>query len=126
MSKNARLPKYIGGCRTVAKTPTIYRLWCGVRKHITKQWEKDHAVDWDTCLPGSSALTAALAKAGQAELALLARDHFAACLLDMTKFFDMVDLPTLVRPAERHELPIEMLNHALGMHTAPRRFTRQK
>ena len=87
---------------------------------------KYHAVDWDTCLPGSSALTTALARAGQAELALLAGDHFAACLWDMTKFFDMMDLPTLVLAAERHDFPIDMLNIALDMHTAPRRLIRQK
>ena len=120
------LSKHTGGCRTVAKSPTVYRLWCGVRKPITKQWEKDHAVDWDTCLPGSSALTAALARSGQAELALLSGDHFVACLWDMTKCFDMVDLPTLVTAAERHEFPTEMLHLALDMHTAPRRLTIHK
>ena len=42
------------------------------------------------------------------------------------KVFDIVDLPTLVKAAERHEFPIEMLHLALDMHTAPRRLARQK
>ena len=32
----ALLPKFLGGCRTVANTPTIYRLLCGARKPIVK------------------------------------------------------------------------------------------
>ena len=87
---------------------------------------KDHAVPWDTCLPGSYVLAAALARSGQAEIAMLAGDHFAACLWDMTKLFDMVDLPTLAKAAVRHGFPNEMLYLALDMHIAPQRLARQK
>ena len=101
----------------------VYVAWCGVRKPIAKQWELDIAVHWDTCLPGSTALTAALARAGQAEVAMLAGEHFAACLWDMTKLCDMVDLPILIEAAGTHHFPTELLHLALNMHPAPRRLT---
>ena len=71
----------------------------------------------------SCALSAVLARARQAEVALVSGEHVAACLWDMTKLFDMVDLTILVPAAHRLRFPPELLFLASDVHIAPRRLT---
>ena len=44
----ALLGKASGGVRTVAKTPMIYRAWCGINKTVATEWERP-LPRWEAC-----------------------------------------------------------------------------
>ena len=65
----ALLPKPSGGYRTIAKTCLLYRLWAAARRPDIRSWEKSIALPQDTAVPGSSALSAALRRSLDVEVA---------------------------------------------------------
>ena len=70
------IPKPSGvGCRTVAKTPLLYRSWGAMRRPVVKKWEVEHSAPWDRARPGAGALDAAYSRAFIAEEARLVGDH---------------------------------------------------
>ncbi len=58
------------GCRTVSKTPMLWRMLCKCDTEV-KQWEAKEAGDFDTAVRGSSALSAAILRNLLAEVAVL-------------------------------------------------------
>ncbi len=61
LSLNALIGKPNKECRTVAKTPMLYRMALRADTAV-RQWEIDNKQSYDTATIGSSALRAALAR----------------------------------------------------------------
>ena len=76
----AILPKLVGGERTVAKTPLLYRIWCRAVQYLVRSWERSVSVPWDHAKEGSSALMSAASRAYSAELAVSLGKHSGAAL----------------------------------------------
>ena len=119
----ALLPKPGGaGFRTVAKTPTLYRLWGIVRRSGVKAWELASAPSWDKARPGRSALEAGYERATWVEVARACGRHVGSLLWDFTKFFDTIVVPLLLEFGLDLEFPWVDLVLGLHMHSAPRRL----
>ena len=86
MSLNPCLGKPSGDCRTICKTPMLYRLF--LRDNVSvREWEISHKKPYDTASIGSSALIAALLRNLQMEVATLLNMCCATILNDYQKFF---------------------------------------
>jgi hypothetical protein len=85
-----------------------------------RNWELENKQDYDKASVGSSALLAALKRNLSAEIAHWLGKEFATILNDFDKFFDTVDLKTLMTEAIHSGVPISQLAFALQQHLAPR------
>ncbi len=119
ISLNPCLGKPKGDCRTVCKTPMLYRMWCRANKSV-KEWEQNNTQPYDTATIGSSALTAALCRNLQMEVASLLGFHSAAIFDDYEKFFDTMDVPILIQEAAAVKYPLDTLSISMQQHLAPR------
>jgi hypothetical protein len=107
------------GSRTVCKSPMLDRISCRIDKSVA-EWELQYTGDFDTCGKGKSALLAALVRNVRAETAVV-HDKLAACLFnDFEKFFDSIDIDTVMSKAMKMEFPFATLIYILAKHTAPR------
>jgi len=107
-------------CRTISKTPVLtYRMPLRADEQVRK-WELDNHTDYDKASPGSSALMAALKRNLSAEISHWLGKKFATILNDFDKFFDTVDLQTLMVEAINNKFPLSQLVFALQQHMAPR------
>ena len=118
LSLNALLGKP-KGCRTVSKTPVLYRMALRSESDV-RQWEIDNAQEYDTATLGNSALYAALTRNIQAEVATLLNKSYAAIFNDYDKFFDTMDVPSLLVAGINHNFPLSWMAFALQQHLAPR------
>jgi hypothetical protein len=119
ISLNALLGKPSKECRTVTKTPMLYRMALRADDKV-QCWEHDNKQGYDTAKAGSSALLAALARNLTAELAHWLGLQFASIYNDYHKFFDTLDLLTVMLQAIRTGFPLDRLAFALQQHIAPR------
>jgi len=118
----ALLGKPSGGIRTVAKTPMLYRVWCGVRKFSAALWESP-LPDWDVCRPGISALEVGLVRMLRTEVAVALSESVSCCFWDMEKFFDSVHHDVLLAEAVALGFPLSELSLAMQQHSGTRFLT---
>ena len=119
ISLNALLGKPGGGVRTIAKTPMLYRIFNNVTNAV-QNWEEQYIKSYDTARKGFGALDAALQRNLAAEVAQLLGYEYAAVFNDFKKFFDSIDISTLLVEALHAEYPPVELSMALQQHLAPR------
>ena len=119
LSLNACLGKISGDCRTISKTPMIYRMALRADSTVRK-WELDNMASFDSALPGASALSAALRRNLKAEVAYWLGALIATVLNDYEKFFDTLNIVELIRESYVNEFPAQQLVLALQQHLAPR------
>jgi len=119
ISLNPCLGKPSGGCRTICKTPMLYRMVCRSDDKV-KKWEVQNTQTYDAATPGSSALTAALLRNLRAEVAGWLGKFSGTILNDYQKFFDTLDIVELVKEAYANDFPLDQLTLALQQHLAPR------
>ena len=119
LNLNASLGKPNKDTRTVVKTPMLYRLTVGADEDI-RQWELSQNDKFDTARVGSSALLAALKRNLKAELAFWLGQHSVTAFNDFDKFFDTIDIPTLLVEAVKNDFPASILAFVLQQHLAPR------
>ncbi len=120
MNLNSLLGKPGNKCRTISKTPVLtYRMPLRADNEV-RNWELENKQDYDKASVGSSALLAALKRNLSAEIAHWLGKEFATILNDFDKFFDTVDLKTLMTEAIHSGFPISQLAFALQQHLAPR------
>ena len=105
--------------RTICKTPMLYRMMCRIDRSI-KNWEKLHAQSYDSANAGSSAARSALFRNLSSEIAMWLGKPSAAVFNDYHKFFDTIDIPTLVSQAIHTQSPMRELAFAIQQHLAPR------
>jgi hypothetical protein len=84
VSLNPLLGKQVG-CRTICKTPMLYRMTLRADEEVTN-WEKENKQDYDKATTGSSALHAALWRNLMAEVAHWRGEKFANVLNDFEIF----------------------------------------
>ena len=84
-----------GDCRTINKTPMLYRMILRMDGEI-RQWELDNKSKFDAACIGSSALTAALKRNVWAEVVKFLDGCSACAFNDFGKLFDTLDIPTLL------------------------------
>jgi hypothetical protein len=119
VSLNALLCKPNGDCRTITKTPMLYRMALRADKSVSN-WEKQNNQKYDKAGVGSSALLAALARNVSAEVAYWLNEDSASVFNDFHKFFDTIDVSTLLKEAALTEFPRDQLSYAMMQHMAPR------
>ena len=118
-SLNPLLGKPNGACRTVCKTPVVYRMALRADTRV-RNWEVEHKQPYDTATIGSSALLVALKRSSCAELASWLGSYFASIYNDWEKYFDTLDLETVMTEAVYNDFPLPQLAFALMQHMAPR------
>ena len=85
-----------------------------------KQWELNNPHDYDKAKEGSSAISAALRRNAKAEVCFWLGTHFATFMNDMEKYFDTLDLTTVMVESVCTGFPQKQLAYALQQHMAPR------
>ena len=119
ISLNPLLGKPNNSCRTICKTPVLYRMTLRADDSV-REWELANRQAYDKATVGSSALLAALRRNLVAEVAVwLGRKH-ATVLNDYEKFFDTLDVRQLMIESIYEEFPLDTLAYALQQHLAPR------
>ena len=119
LNLNACLGKPNGDSRTITKTPMLYRMVMRANDEI-RQWELENKEPFDTATIGSSALIAALLRNLKAEIAANLGKFSIAVFNDFEKFFDSLDIKTLLEEALETEFPTTLLSFLLQQHLAPR------
>ena len=96
----ALLPKSAIIERPIALVATLYRLWCRVRNDQTKRWSSNiqHEYPWERAVPGTECLQVALKRSFMTEYHAAHNRTIISVLLDMSKFYDRIDL---IKLAER-------------------------
>ena len=115
----ALLGKPNGGDRTVSKTPMLYRM---VVRYLTefKEWAIQHSQEYDSAKRGSSALRAALLRNVVSEVAVVLGYEVATVFNDFEKFFDTMNVPTLLVESIFVDFPKVDLALFIQQHLAPR------
>ena len=119
ISLNPLLGKPNNSCRTICKTPVLYRMTLRADNSV-KEWEIANRQTYDKATVGSSALLAALKRNLVAEIAVWLGRRHATVLNDYEKFFDTLDVRQLMIESIYEEFPIDKLAYALQQHLAPR------
>ena len=120
ISLNACLGKPSGDTRTVTKTPMLYRIMNKVMKPSITRWESQHNGTHNTCAKGISAIGAAAIRNLIAEIAHWLNFEVISAFNDLWKFYDSVDIASLLVEAVHTEYPPAELCLALQQHLAPR------
>ncbi len=119
LSLHPCLGKPGGDYRTICKSPMLYRM--ALRADSTvRQWEVHTKQEYDTATIGSSALSAALYRNLEMELAKWLGQHALEVYNDFKKFFDTIDIEVLLEEAIAAGFPPADLCLALQQHLAPR------
>ena len=123
VSLNPCLGKPNGGCRTICKTPMLYRMALRGLKFEEPSWDKWERMftqSYDKAKRGSSCLLTALAKGLRAEVGHWCKKVPLGVFNDIEKFFDSLDIEQLLHEAIQLEFPPDILTMALQQHLAPR------
>ena len=83
--------------RPITLTSVLYRVWCRMRKPILDAWQQSlpPSMDYDRARPGATALHVALERLLRQETAKSLEKHGITVLLDMSTFYDTLDLQQL-------------------------------
>ena len=93
----ALIPKSSVIERRIALVATLYRLWCRVRSEQTKSWSRNiqDEYPWERAVPGTECLQVALKRAFMTEHHAAHNRTVISVLLDMSNFYDRIDLVKL-------------------------------
>ena len=114
------ISKPLGGQRSIAKTPMVYRLWNIVNADDVRRWSDQNCPAYDFASKGRSALFAGAHRCWSNELCRYAGLETASVLWDVEKFFDNIRPQDVLREGVRLGYPLGILIMALSLHTAPR------
>ena len=106
------------------KKPVLYRIWTRTRRKQISGWERKVQVHWDKARPGSSVEVAAVVRQWKAEVAVANGLETGACLWDVAKFFDSVDVALLIANAKAMAYPLVELAVAVQQYVAKRALQR--
>ena len=116
------LPKNERCERPITLTSTVYRPWCRLRKDLLdqSQLQLPFSMNYDRARPGAHVLHVALARLLRQEVNKARAKHGITVLLDMSTFYDCIDLPTLAVVAHELQYPALPLWFALQLCTGPK------
>jgi len=118
----ALAPKPKGGERPITVTSIIYGVLIRLFSGTLMEWTEHHKGFWDDAVKGSSALTAALCRSAEAEIAQLQGKQTAGVFWDCETFFDSICLIKLVKAASAMGFSPLVLYLGLQCHMATRVF----
>ena len=84
------------------------------------EWQRNNLTKYDTAQKGRSALVGATIRNLKAETAVMCGDTVACLFNDFKKFFDTMDMKTIIEQAKDTGFPLVALLYILTIHYAPR------
>ena len=116
------LPKNSAKERPIALTSLLYRVWCRLRKPLLDQWQKQlpTTMQHDRARPGAQVLQVALERLLRQEVRKANGCHGVTCLMDMSTFYDTINLTRLQQEALQLDYPPLMLELAMQLYTGPK------
>ena len=108
--------------RPITLTSVLYRTWCRLRKSMLDSWQLNlpSSMDYDRARPGATALHVALDRLLRQESNKTLAQHGITVLLDMSTFYDTIDLKKLQTVAQAHDYPPLALEFAMQVYTGPK------
>ena len=108
--------------RPITLTSVLYRTWCRLRKGMLDTWQLNlpPSMDYDRARPGATALHVALERLLRQESNKTLALHGITVLLDMSTFYDTIDLQKLQTVAQALEYPPLALEFAMQVYTGPK------
>ena len=105
--------------RPITLTSVLYRVWCKMRKPLLDTWQNNlpAAMDYDRARPGATALHVALERLLRQETTKSLEQHGITVLLDMSTFYDTLDLQRLQQTAQDLQYPPLPLEFAMQVYT---------
>ena len=105
--------------RPITLTSVLYRVWCRLRKPILDEWQRTlpPTMDYDRARPGANALHVALERLLRQETTKSLERHGVTVLLDMSTFYDTLDLQKLQQTAQELNYPPLALEFAMQVYT---------
>ena len=97
------LPKNSSKERPITLTSILYRVWCRLRKPLLDEWQQQlpASMNHDRARPGAQALYVALERLLRQEVHRANGRHGVTCLMDMSTFYDTINLTRLQTEALR-------------------------
>ena len=116
------LPKNAAKERPITLTSLLYRVWRRLRKPLLDEWQKQLPADMnhDKARPGAHALYVALVRLLRQEVHRANGRHGVTCLVDMSTFYDTINLQQLQAEALKLNYPPLMLEMALQVYHGPK------
>ena len=112
--------KPLGGERPICVANFITRLALRMLRPEGRQWSRQYARHWDHAVAKSSALRSAVIQAFLVESAKAQGLDWAVILYDLQKFYDTIQLPTVLAVAVRFMFPLRTLVMVVINYVAPR------
>ena len=116
------LPKNSSKERPITLTSVLYRVWCRLRKPLLDKWQRalPASMDHDRARPGAQVLQVALERLLRQEVHRANQQHGVTCLMDMSTFYDTINLTRLQQEALQLDYPPLMLEMAMQVYTGPK------
>ena len=109
--------------RTVANSPTFYRILMAVIKDALQQWDKAFAEPEDTAAPGKRADDEVARRCLTLEVARFRKQVAAIILWDAKQYFDRLTIPEQIDTMKETAFPTRMGALVTIGHRAPRMLT---
>ena len=122
------LPKNQTIERPITLTSTLWRTWCRLRKPLLDQWQKTllATMAHDRARPGANVLRVALEKLLRQEVHRARGLHGVTVLMDMSTFYDTINLSRLQDEAMKLGYPPLMLELAMQLYTGPKAISAEQ
>ena len=116
------LPKNAAKERPITLTSLLYRVWCRLRKPLLDAWQQHlpPAMNHDRARPAATVLYVALERLLRQEVHRANGRHGVTCLMDMSTFYDTINLQQLETEALKLSYPPLMLEMALQVYHGPK------
>ena len=114
------LPKNSSKERPITLTSVLYRVWCRLRKPLLDQWQLPASMDHDRARRGAQVLQVALERLLRQEVHRANGCHGVTCLMDMSTFYDTINLTRLQSEALQLNYPPLLLELAMQVYTGPK------
>ena len=116
------LPKNQKLERPITLTSTLWRLWCRLRKPLLDQWQQNlpSTMSHDRARPGANVLHVALERLLRQEVTKARQQHGITVLMDMSTFYDTINLVKLQEEAIDLDYPPLMLELAMQLYCGPK------
>eukprot|EP00971_Amphidinium_carterae_P234337 4649963-Amphidinium_carterae.1 len=114
------LPKPGSGCRPVALTTSLLRLWSKLMLSHARRWEQQVNQDFHYGRSGRTCVQAAVHFSLRSQLSRLDGEHAVGISLDLQKAFERVSFASLARAAQSYGFPLFVLRGALQLYGLPR------
>ena len=116
------IPKNATIERPIALTSSVYRFWCKMRGDLIKQWQSQLGglMPWERAKPGSQCLHIALNRLLRAEVNSADQKFVVSTLIDLSNFYDRIDLQLLAERWSEVQYPPLMAKMAMLIYRGPR------